>query len=173
MTISDSARGGPAVPGPPLPPAYLVSAWVDLAEEELAGDLDQRRRRGVAAALRRATRHSGVASDPDSWEPPVGVCRYGQGCVALAVAGGFDQAGVERLRSLVTEVQRAANSELIIDCSRLAGPKPSLTRLLSRLRIQRLVAGARVELRSAPPELIAELGEHPTGERGPYPERSR
>ena len=156
MTTPDSPRTAVSVPTP--------RRWWEFDDVDLAGDLDQRRRRAVVAAIERASRTAGgvwSAGDPGSWGPSVGLCRYGPGCVVLALAGCSDRAGLESLRALTAEVDRAADTELVIDLSRLQQCEPALARVLGRLRVRRLNAGARVELRSAPRELTAELREHP------------
>lgn len=103
---------------------------------------------------------SGV--DPDSWPPAaLGTCTYGPGCLALALAGRFDQVGLERLRLLGHEVKTLARAELVIDCSALTSCEPALARVLARLRVQCLAAGATVEIDETPDALATELGTHP------------
>lgn len=146
------------------PSSRTVPLGVEVGDLDLVGDLDQRRRDAVRAALEQALgRAAGVwsADDPASWGPAAGLCRYGPGCVALALAGRTDRAGLEGLRALAAELPRLAATELTIDLSRLQGCEPALAWVLGRLRRERLAAGARVELHHAPRELVAELGEHP------------
>lgn len=124
------------------------------------GDLDERRRQALAAALTEAT-GAATAADPDSWAPSIRGHRYGEGCLALALAGTFDRVGVERVHALALELDVLAAVELSVDLSELRDCTPALARALGRLRIRRLTAGARVELYSPPRELAAEMGQLP------------
>jgi hypothetical protein len=69
---------------------------------------------------------------------------------------------VRTLRSLRARLAREAWAELVVDLSALDGDcGPALVRVLGQLRMQRLTAGARVEVHGAPPALAAELGARP------------
>lgn len=81
--------------------------------------------------------------------------------MALALGGAFEHRGVQRLRTLVRDLDRLATVELVIELSLLARCDRALARVLGRLRVRRLVAGTRVELHHCPPELTAELGHTP------------
>lgn len=153
MTIDRNTVGSAAAfePGSTRSPAVL--------EVDLAADLGERRRRAIDEAVTEAT--SGQVSDPDSWAPSIALRRYGPGCLALALAGTVDPAGTERVRELGPTLARLAPVELVIDLSRLGACAPPLTRALARLRRQRLIAGARVELHHPPAALAAELGGSP------------
>jgi hypothetical protein len=95
-------------------------------------------------------------------EPGVGLCRYDDGCVALAVVGTGGPTQVRALRSLRGRLAREAWAELVVDLSGLDGDcGPALVRVLGQLRVHRLTAGARVEVHGAPPALTAELGARP------------
>jgi hypothetical protein len=120
-----------------------------------SGSPDQRRRHARLAAVRRADDHLDAAAG-------VGLCRYDDGCVALGVVGPGGPAQVRTLRSLRARLAREAWAELVVDLSGLDGDcGPALVRVLGQLRVQRLSAGARVEVHGAPPALTAELGAHP------------
>ncbi len=119
------------------------------------GSADQRRRHARAAAIRYAGEHPEVSAG-------VGLCRYDDGCLALAAVGAGGPAQVRALRSLRARLAREAWTELVVDLSGLEGDcGPALVRVLGQLRVQRLTAGARVEVHGAPPALAAELGACP------------
>ncbi len=119
------------------------------------GTADQRRRQARVAAVRRAREHPEAGAG-------IGLCRYDDGCVALAAVGAGGPAQVRALRSLRAHLAREAWAELVVDLSALDGDcGPALVRVLGQLRVQRLSAGARVEVHGAPPALIAELGARP------------
>ena len=130
------------------------TAAFPVAEVELVADLSERRHRALDEAVVEAL----TVRDPDSREPAIALRRYGAGCLALALAGAFDRAGTERVRALERDVARLATIELVMDLSGLSSCDPPLIRALLGLRRQRLVAGVRVELRSPPAVLVAELG---------------
>ncbi|MDL5156715.1 hypothetical protein [Actinomycetospora termitidis] len=119
---------------------------------EIPVGLDERRREALATAVRRAV--GGIGT---SW--------YDEGCVALAVVGPAGPAQVRALRDLRPQLAREAWAELVVDLSGLEGDcGPALVRVLGQLRVQRLTAGARVELHGAPPEVVSELGAQPATE---------
>lgn len=135
-------------------PNLAVSA---LAAEH-AGDPSGRRRALSDAVSELAP------SAARSAEPGLSTRIYGEGCLALALAGTFDRAALERVRNLMGELHRLAPVELVIDLSLLHTCEQGLSRALAHLRVQRLVAGARVELHNPPPELAGELGQTPAQE---------
>jgi hypothetical protein len=125
------------------------------SEPASRGTADQRRQQARVAAVRRGRERPEVSGG-------VGLCRYDDGCVALAVVGVGGPAQVRTLRALRARLAREAWSELVIDLSGLEGDcGPALVRVLGQLRVQRLSAGARVEVHGAPPALTAELGARP------------
>jgi STAS domain len=140
------------------PPATDAPAF-RVTEVDLAADLCERRRRAIDEAVAEAA--TARVSDPDSWEPAIALRGYGDGCLALALAGAFDRAGTERVRALGRDLALSASTELVVDLSQLTSSDPPLIRALLGLRMQRLVTGVRVELRSPPAALVAELGAAP------------
>lgn len=124
-----------------------------------AAELSERRRRALGEAV--AELASSAARSP---EPGLAMRVYGEGCLALALAGTFDRAALERLRNLMAELHHLAHVEVVIDLSLLRTCEQGLARVLAQLRVQRLVAGARVELHSPPPALAVELGHTPAQE---------
>lgn len=135
------------------------SRSVEPASEPVSrGTADQRRQQARVAAVRRGRERPDVSAG-------VGLCRYDDGCVALAAVGAGGPAQVRTLRALRARLAREAWSELVIDLSGLDGDcGPALVRVLGQLRVQRLSAGARVEVYGAPPALTAELGARPATE---------
>ncbi|MEJ2870667.1 hypothetical protein WCD74_23090 [Actinomycetospora sp. OC33-EN08] len=119
---------------------------------DVPAGLDDRRRDARLTASRRAV--DGIGT---SW--------YDDGCVALAVVGPAGPAQVRALRDLRPQLAREAWAELVIDLSGLEGEcGPALVRVLGQLRVQRLTAGARVEIDGAPAEVVSELGVRPATE---------
>lgn len=138
-----------------------LSITTDVRPDEPAADLapvttpDQRRRRARLEAIARAGERPEVSGG-------VGLCRYDDGCVALAAVGPGGPAQVRALRALRSRLAREAWAELVVDLSGLDGDcGPALVRVLGQLRVHRLTAGARVEVHGAPPALTAELGARP------------
>ena len=121
---------------------------------EHIGTLGERRRHALGEAV------AEVAA-AGSRRPALAVHVYGEGCVAVALAGEFDRAALEQLRNLTNVLPRLAPAELAVDLSHLESCPPALARALARLRMQRLVDGARVELHSVPAELAIEFGAAP------------
>lgn len=131
-----------------------------VAEAGVVGTIAHRRQVALSEAADDARKQVGLC-DPDSWRPATAARAYGPGCLALALAGTVDQAGVEHLRALRPEVDRLAGNELALELSGLTECGPSLVQVLAGLRIARLAAGARVELHTPPAELTAVLGQDP------------
>ena len=115
-------------------------------------DVDARRRRAVEEAGRES-----VGLTPSA--PGIAVRRFGRGCLVIAIAGTFDDAARARLDAVTRDLSGLATAELVVCTSHLVGCDRRLARLLSRLRLHHLMAGARVELHDPPPELTAELGQ--------------
>lgn len=67
---------------------------------------------------------------------------YGPGCLAIALAGAFDRAGVESVRAVLHDLDQHAALELVVDLSALTTCDPGLARVLAQLRIHRLTRGA-------------------------------
>ena len=123
---------------------------------EHIGTLGERRRHALGEAVAEV-----AAAAAGSGRPALAVHVYGEGCVAVALAGEFDRAALEQLRDLTNVLPRLAPAELAVDLSHLESCPPALARALARLRMQRLVDGARVELHSVPAELAIEFGAAP------------
>ena len=116
--------------------------------------LDARRRRAVDEAAREAV-------GPTPRCPGIAVRRFGRGCLVIAIAGSFDDAARARLDAVARDLSGLATVELVVCASGLVGCDRRLARLLSRLRLHHLMAGARVELHDPPVELTDELGRTP------------
>ena len=133
--------------------------WID--DVDLPADLPARRRAALAEAVARAepaTRDGQGA---------VGVCRYGPGCIALALRGRFDRGARDLLRALADELPRLAHRELAIDLSGLERCDHTLARAIGHLRIRSLTREARVELHDPPAALAVQLG-RPLSARGTW-----
>lgn len=123
------------------------------ADEFIAGPA--RRRRDAIASTR------AELATASSSQPAIATRSYGDGQLAVSLAGTFDRAAVERLRGTLRDLGRVASDELVIDMSGLASCNSVLARFLAQLRVQRLIAGTRVELHDIPPELATALGHSP------------
>lgn len=88
----------------------VTSPTVPVPEVALAADVCERRRRALDEAIAEAI--SAQASDPDSWEWGSRCAATGRGCLALALAGTFDPAGIERVPALGRDLDRLAGIEL-------------------------------------------------------------
>lgn len=128
----------------------------DITTEVSVAGLVQRRRDALAAA-----RAELAAAAAPAGEPAVAIRGYGDGQLAVALAGTFERAAIEALRGRLRDLGRVASDELVIDLSGLASCHSTLARFLAELRVKRLIAGARVELHGVPPELSVALGHSP------------
>ena len=93
-----------------------------VVEIEHPGDLEERRRQALAEAVSAARAHAegrAVEPDPDYWVPALALRSHGRGCVTLALAGSYDAAGIEYLRTTTHELDLLATVELVVDCSAL------------------------------------------------------
>lgn len=150
----------PAVPDPDVP-----ERSGDARPDTAATDLDDRRRRAVSAAVveaRGVEGHTLTAAAGGSGG--IAVRPFAPGRVVLALAGGFDTVGLDRLRALVPMLEQRSEAELVVDLSGLRDCEAPLARVIGRLRIRRLAADARVELRQPPVAVRRELGERPAVE---------
>jgi ABC-type transporter Mla MlaB component len=124
-------------------------------DQSVAGS-PRRRHDAVASA-----RFELAASEVSAHEPAVATRGYGDGQLAVCLAGEFDRAAVERLRGTLRDLGRLASTELVIDLSGLASCNSALARFLAELRVKHLIAGTRVELHAVPAELATAMGHSP------------
>jgi STAS domain len=138
-----------------LDPDALARPWDHLVldDVDLPADLAERRRAATAEAV------AGAEPLTTDGRGAMGVCRYGPGCIALALRGRFEPCPRRLLRALVDELPHVASCELVVDCSGLERCDGTLARALARLRIRCLTRAARVELHEPPPALAVELGQ--------------
>ena len=116
---------------------------------------------GDLATRRRDARRRAVAYVDEG----VGLSRYDDGCLALAVVGDAGPEQVKALRALRSRLAQEAWAELTVELSALTGDcGPALVRVLGQLRVHRLAAGARVEVHGAPPAVVSHLGASPATE---------
>lgn len=134
-----------------------VRRWdeVWMSDVDLPAGLATRRRAALAEA---AAHPRPVTADGRG---SVGLCRYGPGCVALALVGHFDRRARTLLTTLATDLPRIAHRELVVDLAGLVTCDAALIRAIGRLRIRALTREARVELHSPPPALTRELDLRP------------
>jgi hypothetical protein len=92
-------------------------------------------------------------------EPIMAMRAYADTSLAVAVGGLIDRAMLSRLRALHDDphLARLSARELVLDLSQVRGSVPGLTRVLDRLRRQRIRDGGRVVLQPPSPSLAGEL----------------
>jgi len=88
-------------------------------------------------------------------EPAVAFRSYGAGCLAVGVAGPVDRAMARRVGGLLRDLRPHSRHELLITFALLESWDPQLARVIGQARIHHLIDGGHVELRDAPPGLVA------------------
>ncbi len=88
-------------------------------------------------------------------EPAVAFRSYGAGCLAVGVAGPVERAMARRVGGLLRGLRPHSRHELLITFALLESWDPQLARVIGQARIHHLIDGGHVELRDAPPGLVA------------------
>jgi hypothetical protein len=120
-----------------------------------AGGLGQypcEHRRGALEEVR-----AELAGDRPALEAAVAVRGYGDGRLAVGVAGSVDRAMVERFAALLGELHLRSARELVLTFGLLTGWDRALPRVISRVRMAHLVEGGQVELADVPAGLLVDL----------------
>lgn len=99
--------------------------------------------------------------------PAVALRSYGDGCVAVGVAGAVDRARAARIGVLLRELRPRSTRELVVTFERLGRWHPHLVRVIGQARIHHLIDGGRFELRGTTPDLAEALGLAPSAVRTP------
>jgi hypothetical protein len=117
------------------------------------GTLALRRRWACDAVLAEL----GAAATPTD-KPAVALRDYGEGCVAVGLAGVVDRARALRIGVLLRELRPRSTRELVVTFERLGRWHPHLVRVIGQARIHHLIDGGRFELRGTTPDLAEALG---------------
>jgi hypothetical protein len=107
---------------------------------------------------------------PDS-EAAVALRSYGDGCVAVGIAGPVDRPTAGRFGTLLRGLRPFSTRELFLTLVLLGPWDPHLARVIGQAHVHHLIDGGRLDLRGAPSEMSAALGTPPsnTVERHPIP----
>jgi hypothetical protein len=117
------------------------------------GDLERARTEAVTAAGRAA------AACRPSDDAGIAVVAYGEGHLALGVAGLVAAGAGERLLALLPELRVTARHTLDVELSDLTRSSPALLRFLGYARLQQVGGHGRLALHRPPAELVAALGD--------------
>jgi hypothetical protein len=86
---------------------------------------------------------------------------YGDGCVAVGIAGPVDRDTARRFGTLLRGLRPFSTRELLLTLALLGPWDPQLARVIGQARVHHLIDGGRLDLRGAPPEMFAVLGTPP------------
>jgi hypothetical protein len=100
-------------------------------------------------------------ADTPAHKPAVALRDYGDGCVAVGLAGAVDRARAHRIGVLLRELRPRSTRELVVTFERLGRWHPHLVRVIGQARIHHLIDGGRFELRGTTPDLADALGMSP------------
>ncbi len=106
-------------------------------------------------------------------EAAVALRSYGDGCVAVGIAGPVDRDATRRIGTLLRGLRPFSTREISLTLVLLGPWEPQLARVIGRARVHHLIDGGRLYLRGAPSEMFAALGAPPsnTSLRHPVPDR--
>ena len=104
-------------------------------------------------------------------EAAVALRSYGDGCVAVGIAGPVDRDTARQVGTLLRALRPFSTRELSLTLVLLGPWNPQLARVIGRARVHHLIDGGHLDLRGAPTEMLAALGAPPstTAERHPVP----
>jgi hypothetical protein len=106
-------------------------------------------------------------ADTPSNRPAMALRGFGEGCVAVGLAGAVDRARAHRIGVLLRELRPRSTRELVVTLERLGRWHPHLVRVIGQARIHHLIDGGRFELRGTTPDLAEALGLAPSAVRTP------
>jgi hypothetical protein len=86
---------------------------------------------------------------------------YGDGRVAVGIAGPVDNVTARRFGSLLRGLRPFSTGELLVTLALLGSWDPQLARVIGQARVHHLIDGGRLDLRGAPPEMFAVIGAPP------------
>jgi hypothetical protein len=142
--------------------AQLDRMTLDPAPDDHIGAGD-----AACAEVERELRRRG----PHPHQSDVAVRTYGDGYVAVGLAGPVDRFAASRFGTLLRGLRPVSTRELLVTLLLLGSWDPQLSRVIKQARVHHLTDGGRLDLRGAPPEMLAVLGAPPsnTVERHPIP----
>jgi hypothetical protein len=108
---------------------------------------------GVEGELRRRGPRPGATA--------VALRSYGDGRVAVGIAGPVDRDTARRFGTLLRGLRPFSTRELLLTLALLGPWDPQLARVIGQARVHHLIDGGRLDLRGAPPEMFAVLGAPP------------
>jgi hypothetical protein len=91
-------------------------------------------------------------------EAAVALRSYGNGCIAVGIAGPVDRRAARRFGTLLRGLRPFSTRELLLTLVLLGPWDPRLARVIGQARVQHLIDGGRMDLRDAPSELVAASG---------------
>jgi hypothetical protein len=94
-------------------------------------------------------------------EAAVAMRSYGDGCVAVGIAGPVDRAMAGRFGTLLRGLRPFSTRELLLTLVLLGPWDPQLARVIGQARVHHLIDGGRLDLRGAPPEMFGVIGAPP------------
>jgi hypothetical protein len=95
-------------------------------------------------------------------EAAVALRSYGEGCVAVGIAGPVDRLMARRFGILLRDLRPFSTRELLLTLAQLGPWDSQLARVIGQARVQHLIDGGRLDLRDAPPEMFAAVGAPPS-----------
>jgi len=95
-------------------------------------------------------------------EAAVALRSYGDGCVAVGIAGPVNRLAALRCGTLLRGLRPFSTRELVLTLAQLGSWDPQLARVIGRSRVHHLIDGGRLYLLGAPPEMVAALGAPPS-----------
>jgi hypothetical protein len=87
---------------------------------------------------------------PHPHQSDVAVRSYGDGYVAVGIAGPVDRSAASRFGTLLRGLRPISTRELLVTLALLGPWDPQLRRVIKQARVHRLVDGGRLDLRGAP-----------------------
>jgi hypothetical protein len=98
---------------------------------------------------------------PNHTETAVALRSYGEGCVVVGIAGPVDRATARELGTLLRGLRPFSTRELLLTFVRVGPWDPQLVRVIGQARVHHLIDGGRLDLRGAPPTVVAAMGALP------------
>jgi len=95
---------------------------------------------------------------PPRGEAAVALRSYGNGCIAVGIAGAVDRRAARRFATLLRGLRPFSTCELLLTLTLLGPWDPRLARVIGQARVHHLIDGGRMDLRGAPSELLAAIG---------------
>jgi hypothetical protein len=107
---------------------------------------------------------------PNHTETAVALRSYGEGCVVVGIAGPVDRATARELGTLLRGLRPFSTRELLLTFVRVGPWDPQLVRVIGQTRVHHLIDGGRLDLRGAPPAMVALMGALPAPRTAVHPD---